>query len=106
MQSFNCPNCNAPLNYDHKATTVVCTYCNNTVVVPEAMRSPAAPAPDTLATNPLVKDPALAGVAALLREGKRVQATIRYREVTGATLMQARIAIEQYLSGMPLERPR
>jgi LSD1 subclass zinc finger protein len=102
MQSFTCPNCNAPLTYDGKATTIVCSYCNNTVVVPEALR----PIPQTPAHDPLVKDPALRDVAALLRENKRVQATICYREVTGATLMQARIAIEQYLSGMPLERPR
>jgi LSD1 subclass zinc finger protein len=102
MQSFTCPNCNAPLTYDGQAATVACAYCNNTVVVPEALR----PVSQTPARDPLVKDPALRDVATLLRENKRVQATIRYREVTGATLMQARIAIEQYLSGMPLERPR
>jgi len=102
-QTFNCPSCGGSLDYDGRATTVRCPYCSNTVIGPEAIREtiPAAPKRD-----PLVRDPSLALVADLLREGKRVQATIQYRQVTGATLKQAQIAIEQYLAGMPLKRPR
>lgn len=103
-QTFNCPTCNGPLEYDGQASTVRCPYCSNTVIVPESIRQPAAP--EAPKPDPLVRDPSLKLVADLLREGKRVQATVQYRQVTGATLKQAYIAIEEYLSGMPLERPR
>ena len=50
-------------------------------------------------------DPSLSEVAALFRAGKRVQATIRYREITGANLKEARLAIDRFAAGEPLRRP-
>lgn len=39
-QSFKCPNCGAPLDYDGSGTpTVRCQYCNNSVMVPDELRS-------------------------------------------------------------------
>ncbi len=101
-QSFICPNCSAPLDYDGEGATQRCPYCNNSVIVPESLRASQPPPP---ARDPLVKDPSLLEVAELFREGKRVQATIRYREITGASLTEAHIAIEQYANGQLLTRP-
>jgi hypothetical protein len=53
----------------------------------------------------LIPDPSLSEVAALFRSGKRVQATILYREITGASLQEARIAMDQFAAGEPLRRP-
>lgn len=74
---------------------IQCDYCGSSIQLAEA-----APAPD-----PLVPDPSLSEVATLFRAGKRVQATIRYREITGAGLKEARIAIDRFAAGEPLRRP-
>ena len=42
-----------------------------------------------------VEEPGLAEVAALLREGKKIQAIKLYRENTGADLKEARDAVER-----------
>ena len=42
-KSFNCPHCGAPLDYnDGVGATLQCPFCNNTVIVPEELRSAAA----------------------------------------------------------------
>jgi DNA-directed RNA polymerase subunit RPC12/RpoP len=97
--NLNCPNCGAALEIDGSQPVVRCSHCGSSVMVPEAAR-PAAPKPD-----PLVPDPSLAEVAALFRDGKRVQATIRYREITGASLKDARLALDRFAAGEPLRRP-
>src|SRR5689334_24608094 len=38
MQSFACPSCGGALNYSGTNPTMVCTYCGNTVVVPDELR--------------------------------------------------------------------
>ena len=91
-QSFSCPNCSAALDYDGRQAVVQCVYCGSSIVVPESLRPPVA-APD-----PLVPDPTLSA-------GQRVKATIRYREITGAGLKEARIAIDRFAAGELLRRP-
>ncbi len=45
-ESFNCPNCGAPLDYkDTSASTVRCPYCQTSVVVPETLRPKPKPEP-------------------------------------------------------------
>lgn len=98
-QTFACPNCGASLNLDGNRSSVRCEHCGSTVLVPEAAQ-PTTPEPDRQ-----VPDPSLSEVAALLRAGKRVQATHRYREITGASLKDAKLAMDQFLAGQPLRRP-
>lgn len=41
IQTFHCPNCNAPLDYDGGPNFIVrCAHCNSSVVVPEELRPP------------------------------------------------------------------
>jgi DNA-directed RNA polymerase subunit RPC12/RpoP len=98
-QPFSCPNCGGALELDGAQPVIRCPHCGSSVIVPEALR-PAAPAPDRL-----VPDPTLSEVAALFRAGRRVQATVRYREITGADLKEARQALDAFASGEPLRRP-
>lgn len=98
-QSLSCSNCGAALDYDGIQPVIRCVYCGSTIVVPESLR------PSVTASDPLVPDPTLSEVAALLRAGQRVKATIRYREITGAGLKEARIAIDRFAAGEPLRRP-
>ncbi len=98
-QSFSCPNCGAGLTYAGTQAVIRCDYCGGSVVVPEGLRR------TTDQPDPQVPDPSLSEVAALFRAGKRVQATIRYREITGAALKEARLALDAFAAGQPLRRP-
>lgn len=45
-KTFSCPHCGAPLDYDGSGSaTLQCPFCNNTVSVPEELRSAAAGQP-------------------------------------------------------------
>lgn len=96
--ALTCPNCGAALTVKANQTIVRCTFCGNTIALPETQA--AAPQPD-----PLVPDPTLNQVAALLRQEKRVQATQLYREITGARLNEAKTAIDHFVASEPLRRP-
>lgn len=98
IQSINCPNCNAPLEYDGAPTILKCPYCGTSAAVVDIF--PAGSIPD-----PQLPDPSLAEVAELMRAGKRVQATILYREITGAGLKEAQQALDRFAAGEALRRP-
>jgi DNA-directed RNA polymerase subunit RPC12/RpoP len=38
MTSFSCPNCGASLNVPLNQTNIKCSYCGNTIMVPQAAR--------------------------------------------------------------------
>jgi DNA-directed RNA polymerase subunit RPC12/RpoP len=99
LESFVCPNCGTALNFDGTQTTLRCPGCGGSIIVPDDMR------PSTAKPDPLIPDPSLNEVAALLRSDQRVHATIRYREITGANLKEAHLAIERFVQGKPLQRP-
>lgn len=42
IQSFSCPHCGAALEYDGGETSMRCSYCNNTVMVPAELLQAAA----------------------------------------------------------------
>ncbi len=100
--AITCPGCGAPLSHPGGRATARCPYCGVAVAVapPPPADAPAPPARDRQ-----VPDPTLAPVAELLRADKRVQATILYRQITGATLKAARLAIDRFLAGEQLRRP-
>jgi uncharacterized Zn finger protein (UPF0148 family) len=103
--AFICPNCGAPLLVGRGQAVAQCGYCGSSVAVPQP-ETPAQKAErSAYHRDPLVPDPTLSEVAALFREGKRVQATILYREITGATLKQAQQALDRLAAGEPLRRP-
>ena len=99
LQLQTCPSCGAALPEEVALRAVRCKYCGALV------SSAPSPAAVPLARDPLVPDPSLTEVATLFREGKRVRATMRYREITGAGLKEARLAIDQFAAGQPLRRP-
>ena len=99
LESLECPNCGAPLNFKDLSTRMSCPACGSAIIMADEVR----PAPAQ--RDPSVPDTTLSEVAALFRAGKRVQATIRYREITGANLREAQLAIERFAQGEPLRRP-
>lgn len=98
IQSIQCPNCSAPLDSNGSQVVVKCAYCGASVSLVQSF--PGVPIPD-----PQVPDPSLTEVVMLVRTGKRVQATIRYREITGAGLKEAKQALDRFMAGEPLQRP-
>jgi hypothetical protein len=106
---LTCPACNAPLEIQPAQSLARCAYCGQTFAVSQPVppaRSPASfPSPGMNPLDQRLPDPSLSEVAVLLDASKRVQATIRYREITGATLKEARLALDAYLAGGALHRP-
>ena len=98
IYSVQCPNCSASLDFDGSQAVVKCAYCGSSVSIAQSI--PGVPFPD-----PQIPDPSLTEVAVLVRAGKRVQATIRYREITGAGLKEAKQAIDRFVAGEALRRP-
>lgn len=102
IESFFCPNCAAPLDYDGVQAVLHCPYCGSALAVKQPVAAGPAAGP---AADPQLPDPSLAEVAALFRAGRRVQATIMYREITGASLAEASQALDRFAGGGPLRRP-
>ncbi len=108
-QTFSCPTCGAPLDYDPGDDPVVrCPYCNASVVVPEELRikGPSKPAEDATQVssgrNALDEALRVKQVAELARSGNKIEAIKRYREITGASLSEAKEAVEAIQSGRPV----
>jgi DNA-binding beta-propeller fold protein YncE len=73
-----------------------CPYCGNTVIVPETLRIPAAPqfgqVPAGIDSNAWREE--MAEVVALTRDGKKIEAIKRFRELTGVGLKEAKDVVD------------
>ncbi len=99
-QSFNCPNCGAPLDYtEGSAPTIRCPFCNNSVIVPEELRDHAASSDGMVDLQPgKLKD-----IADLARGGNKIAAIKLYREMFGVGLQEAKNAIDSLAEGRPVQ---
>jgi len=94
-KTLTCPTCGAPLNYDGRSTTIRCTFCQNVVVI----ETPKLDMEQRSWLDTPVRIPLPVEIPDLLREGKKVQAIRRYREVYDVSLARAMYAIEQIEAG-------
>lgn len=113
-QSFTCPNCSAPLDYEGDDPTLRCPYCNSSVIVPDSLRSPGpGPTGSPLAgsgtpwvggalLSPMMR---LREVAENIRSGNKVEAVRIYRETFSVGLSEAREAVESLAAGRPVLMP-
>ena len=110
-QSFNCPNCGAPLDYDGTDLTVRCPFCSSSVIVPETLRPTApvagrSPSPQVVGLDTLMGQASnLRDIARLLRAGKKIEAIKVYRGTFDVGLAEAKTAVEALESGMPVVMP-
>lgn len=90
-QSFQCPNCHAPLEYDEDraAATVRCEYCGSTVIVPEVLRG-AGRKPVSGMDQAFV----LAEAAQLVQRGQKIEAIKRVHEAFGMGLKEAKDVVD------------
>jgi LSD1 subclass zinc finger protein len=115
---FNCPACTAALDYeDGGATTVRCPFCNNTVIVPEALRRPpkSQSAPITSPTSKVNSSrsrpasglprnqaelEALLGELSVMATGEaKIEAIKLYQEKFGVSLREAKYAVDLLAEG-------
>jgi len=93
---FKCPTCGGPLEPPEGESAMKCPYCSNTVIVPESLRIPARSQYGAMAggmdLNQLGEQ--MAEVARLARGGNKIEAIKLYRQLTGASLQQAKEAVE------------
>lgn len=103
-QTFTCPKCGAPQDYKGgSAPTIQCSYCDTTLIVPEALRTPT---PNFAAFNPaeITREAGkLVEIKKLLDEGKKIQAIKVYRETFGVGLKEAKDAVEAIERGENLQ---
>jgi hypothetical protein len=100
-QSFNCPNCGAPLDYaGNGASTISCPYCYGSVIVPSELRNQR--------SEPVAHDitMSLAGQAHKLRElsnlvrtHQRDQAASVYAQVYHVDMANAQQLVDQLMGG-------
>jgi DNA-directed RNA polymerase subunit RPC12/RpoP len=110
-QLFQCPSCNAPLEYDGVKSLVGCPYCGNNVIVPETLRprskhtsgddegSSGTPFPKRDIMN------VLQTIQQMARNGQKIQAIRLFRDAFGATLEEARSAVESLAAGNTINPP-
>jgi DNA-directed RNA polymerase subunit RPC12/RpoP len=87
LESFECPNCQATLDYDaqSQALTVRCTYCGSTVIVPDSLRNQRSSrnAPEVLAE-----------VVQLVQNGRKIEAIKLFRERFSVGLKEAKDVVD------------
>src|ERR1700728_1308678 len=102
-EALKCPSCSASLEPPPgNATSMRCPYCNSTVMLVSDSQGKVMAA---FAGDPEVsgaeKSKGWEQVAALLREGHKIEAIRLYREMTGSGLTTAKIAIDQMAAENP-----
>jgi ribosomal protein L7/L12 len=110
-QSFKCPACAAPLEYEGGDSPFIkCSFCGNSVIVPEELRSGGKKENAFLqlfesigSSMPSLEQlTKLKEVKKLVQEGNKIQAIKIYREIFGVGLKEAKDAVEKIEAGQPL----
>lgn len=104
-QAFKCPSCGAPLSFENAGAMVRCPFCENSVIVPEEMRAPAPREPQAgdFFGNILGQAEKFRELGQLVRNGHKIAAIKLYRELFGASLRDAKDAVERLEQGKPIE---
>src|SRR5512140_898424 len=101
--TFNCPNCGAPLDYKGSDPIIRCPYCNSSVVVPDNLRAKlefsSQPHNFTLSgvgdmSNLINRARRFKEVKDLARAGNMDEAVRVYSEITGVSPEMARPSVE------------
>jgi ribosomal protein L7/L12/outer membrane protein assembly factor BamB len=102
-QLFQCPTCGGPLDYHGNDSTIRCPYCNNSVIVPEALRSYSKSSRADANANG-IPDDIEAEIMQFVRAGKKIEAIKEVRELSGLGLKEAKDAVEALERGETLSQ--
>lgn len=90
VESFECPNCQATLDYDARSTavTVRCAYCGSTVIVPDSLRAQHQHHPSKQSSE------ALAEIVKLVQNGRKIEAIKLFRDTFNVGLKEAKEVVD------------
>jgi ribosomal protein L7/L12 len=94
MAQKPCPGCGAPVDVDER----VCPYCGAAIAV-------SASDPTLLSGFSSGASDSLSEVREQIKRGKKIEAVRTYREITGASLKEARDAVQAIELGQPVAVP-
>jgi outer membrane protein assembly factor BamB len=95
VQSFRCPSCGAPLQYDGgDHATVHCDFCGNTVIVPEHMRRRSGSTTSLFAHSNRLQE-----IVSLINDGLTDEAIDLFRRTYNVGWDQAAAAVQQLEAG-------
>ena len=109
--TFNCPNCGAPLDYKGNDPIIRCPFCSGSVVVPDNLRSQPSfsSQPHNFTITGSGDMSALISQARRFKEvkdlalaGNEDEAIRLYIEITGVNQDVARNSVEALAQGLPL----
>ena len=100
-QSFKCPSCAAPLEYEGTRAQK-CHFCGSSVIVDSEVRSHFNEPPGFGAGSLLEQAQRLKEVKQLVESGNKIEAIKRFREIFGCGLKEAKDAVEDIEAGRPL----
>jgi LSD1 subclass zinc finger protein len=104
---FKCTSCGGPLEYDGNASTVRCPFCGNSIIVPEELRARPAPSWGAGLVDGIFKlqqrAENLQEIARLARSNRKIEAIRLYREIFGAGLEEAKVAVDRMAAGEAAE---
>jgi sugar lactone lactonase YvrE/DNA-directed RNA polymerase subunit RPC12/RpoP len=110
-ETFKCPKCGAPLDYQGSDPIIRCPYCSSSVIVPENLRAKPSfsSKPSSFTLSGLGDLGGLINRAKRIKEvkdlaeaGEMEQAVSLYREITGADEFSARQAVGKLAAGQPI----
>lgn len=101
LQTFNCPNCHAPLRYDSdkRDVTVHCDYCNSTVIVPEMLHRAAG---GRRVGTTAEQTAALQEISRLIAADRKIEAIKRFRDTFHVGLREAKEVVDALERNEPL----
>lgn len=106
-QTFTCPKCGAPQDYKGgSAPTIQCPYCDTTLIVPEALRTPAPNFSALSAGDWSRQANALIEIKRLVDGGNQIAAIKLYRETFGTGLKESKDAVEAIEHGQNVQVAR
>jgi LSD1 subclass zinc finger protein len=90
VQSFHCPGCGAPLNYEEGAVTITCSYCHNRVILPESLRRVTKKAE----TVPGIEATELGDIFLMVANNQKINAVKRVHDLTGMGLKESKDMVD------------
>lgn len=103
-QTFTCPKCGAPQDYKGgSAPTIQCPYCDTTLIVPEALRTPVPNFAALSAGDWSRQANALVEIKRLVDGGSKIEAIKLYRETFGTGLKESKDAVEAIERGQNVQ---
>ena len=103
-QSFTCPSCGAPLDYEGGGQpTIPCPYCFSSVIVPQELRfQKAAPVSPQMTLSLKGQAPRLRELANLVRIGQKGEAIRIYQQIFAVSEPEAALAVDQLARGQAI----